>query len=300
MAFSIASGPRAQAADSAPPSTATASGSLPAAGCRPMVALTKERDGDVLHFYIENLEVADVTATFELGLSNLKGSTNFPYTATFPPHQKTEAFSLSPVCLNQTWGYALTNHCSLGGLRAVHDDSYIYGLPYPAGQSFRVSQGYDGKFSHKGSERFAIDWKMPEGTPVLAARGGMVVDVKDDSSVGGPDRKFLPDANYVVIQHVDGTLGKYAHLLKGSARVRAGDIIEPGGLIALSGNTGFSSGPHLHFIVYRTTNGMSRESLPIRFRAQSQAAVTLQQGRVYRAPQLMVASDRKRNDAKPN
>jgi murein DD-endopeptidase MepM/ murein hydrolase activator NlpD len=232
---------------------------------------------------------------------NLKSSTNFPYTANFPPHQTTEAFSLSPVCLEQEWRYALTNHCTLGSSRAVHEDSYAYDLPYPAGSAFRVSQGYDGRFSHQGTERYAIDWKMPEGTPVLAARGGLVVDEKDDSTAGGSDRKFLPSANFILIQHADGTLGKYAHLLKGSARVKTGQVVEPGTLIGLSGNTGFSSGPHLHFSVYRPRNGTERESLPTKFRVQDQAAaVTLQQGRVYRAPRILLAADRPRNDSKAN
>jgi murein DD-endopeptidase MepM/ murein hydrolase activator NlpD len=265
-----------------------------------MVKLSKRREGNVLHFYVENMELGDVTATFELGLDNLAGSTNFPYTATFPPHQATEAFSLSPICLDKEWGYAMTNHCTLGSKGAVHDDSYVYALPYSAGKSYRVSQGYDGKFSHKGTERFAIDWEMPEGTPVLAARGGLVIDVKDDSSEGGPDRKFLPNANYILIQHADGTLGKYAHLLKGAARVRPGQYVEPGALIGLSGNTGFSSGPHLHFIVYRATSGMERESLPTKFKLQDQAAATLKQGRAYRAPQILLASDGKQNAVKAN
>jgi murein DD-endopeptidase MepM/ murein hydrolase activator NlpD len=298
MALWIGDGLSAQAAGlPAPP---TASGSLTVAASRPMIKVSKRREGNALHFFVENMEAADVTATFELGLVNLKSSTNFPYTTTFPPHQITEAFSLSPICLDQEWHYALTNHVTLGNNCAVHDDSYVYALPYSAGKAFRVTQGYDGKFSHQGTEQYAIDWKMPEGTPVLAARGGVVVEVRDDSSAGGPDRKFLPSANFILIQHSDGTLGKYAHLLQGSARVKIGQLVEPGTLIGLSGNTGYSSGPHLHFSVYRARNGMERESIPTRFRVQDQAAVTLQQGRTYRAPLTLLAVDRPRNDRNAN
>jgi murein DD-endopeptidase MepM/ murein hydrolase activator NlpD len=177
----------------------------------------------------------------------------------------------------------------LGSNRAVHDDSYVYSLPYAPGQAFRVSQADDGPFSHSGPERHAIDWKMPEGTPVLAARSGVVVGTKDDSEAGGPDRSFENSANYVLIQHRDGTIGNYAHLLRHGVRVRLGQTVDTGAVIGLSGNTGFSSGPHLHFSVFKTRDGRERESIPIRFRTEKGAA-TLVSGRVYAAPQFQLAA----------
>jgi hypothetical protein len=273
-----------------------ARGSLSEAISRPMLTVTKRRDGDVIRFFVENLGAGDVTATFELGLLNLSGSTSFPFTATFPPHQTTEAFSLWPIHGDQEWHYTLTNHYTPGSNRAVHDDSWVYALPYPSGRAFRVSQGYGGGFSHQGAERYAIDWKMPKGTLVLAARPGVVVEVKDDSAKGGPDRKFEASANYILIQHGDGTLGEYAHLLKGGVRVKVGQTVQAGTVIGLSGNTGFSSGPHLHFSVFRTKNGKERESIPTRFRTEDETATTLSQGRAYRAPQTLLAVDRRPSD----
>jgi len=264
-----------------------------------MVKLTEQRNGDVIHFLAENLRSAEVTATFCVGLENLKGSTAFPFTTTLSPHQKIEAFSLSPIDERREWHFSLTNGYTLGSSRAVHDDSYVYALPYAAGQAFLVSQADDGTFSHTGPERHAVDWQMPEGTPVLAARAGIVVETKDDSSEGGPDRSFEKSANYIMIQHSDGTIGNYAHLLKSGVKVKVGQTVAVGDVIGLSGNTGFSSGPHLHFSVFKTRNGWERESIAIRYRTTGATAERLMSGKTYRAPDAQLAEKKERSPAVP-
>jgi len=249
-----------------------------------LVHVVTRREGEVTRFFVENQERAEVTMTFDFGLTNMKPSKEFPLTATVPPNGTTEVFSLAPLNSDEPWEFSFTNRYNLGSADAVHDDSYCYSLPYAAGCSHRVSQGYDGKYSHKGSNRYAVDWEMPEGTPVHATRGGLVVKVKDDSDQGGGDVSFDPFNNYVLIRHSDGTLGQYCHLKEGGAEVREGDIIKDGDLIAHSGNTGFSTGPHLHFTVYKMKNGKERESIPVKFRTSNNEAVTLEAGRKYTAP----------------
>ena len=269
--------------------SAIASGSLGNSHSRQMLRLTERRDGDVIHFLVQNIEAADVTTTFDLKLINLRASTTFPYTTTVGPHQTVEAFTLSRVDETKQWHFDLTNAYTMGSSRAVHDDRYEYSLPYQPGKSHRVSQADDGAFSHSGPERHAVDWEMPEGTPVLAARDGVVVDTKDDSDSGGPDRSFQAVANYILIQHPDGTIGNYAHLLQHGVKVSVGQRIRAGELIGLSGNTGFSSGPHLHFSVFKTRNGHERESIPIHFRTES-GSETLVSGRAYKAPSTLIAT----------
>ena len=66
---------------------------------------------------------------------------------------------------------------------------------------------------------------MPEGTPVHAARDGVVVGTKDDSNRGGSSKKYEWDANFVLIRHSDGTLGHYVHLQKGGVTVKVGDTV---------------------------------------------------------------------------
>lgn len=255
---------------------------------RTAVQVIPERNqGGSTTFNVENAELSEVTMTFDLSTENLQGDVAFPYTATFKPGH-TAAFTLSPIDTNAHWGYAYTNYYKLGSSVAV-PDNFVYSLPYEVGTTHVVTQGFDGKYSHKGSNKYAIDWDMPEGTPVCAARGGLVVKVKDDSDRGGPSMKFDAYNNYVLIRHDDGTLGHYCHLKKGGVRVHPGQIVKTGEVIALSGKTGFASGPHLHFCVFMTKDGRQRISIPIRYRAANGDAVTLVEGKKYLAPALQTA-----------
>jgi murein DD-endopeptidase MepM/ murein hydrolase activator NlpD len=250
-----------------------------------MVKVSAVKKGQTTHFYVENQECGEVTMTFNLSLENLRADVAFPYTATFKPGE-TEAFQFSPINSNTEWNYSYTNYYKLGSSVAVPDD-YVYSLPYPSGNAYRVTQGYGGRFSHTGANQFAIDWKMPEGTPVLAARGGLVVKTKDDSNRGGSRPEYDRFNNYVLIRHDDGTLGQYCHLRKGSVKVAPGQFVRAGDLIALSGNTGFSDGAHLHFCVFKTRDGRERESIPIKFKDAAGQAITLVEGRKYKAPEAM-------------
>ena len=247
-------------------------------------------EGNVTRFYVENQELSEITMTFDMKLVNLKGNTSFPFTGTFPPKQVTEAFSVSPVDCGAKWAYDYTNFYKLGSSCARHDDSYVYQLPYLAGSKFKVTQGYNGKYSHTGSNQYATDWQMPEGTLICAARGGVVVRVKDSSNKGGPSMDYDKYNNYILIRHDDGTLGHYCHLQKDSCLVRPGQVVVAGDAIARSGNTGFSSGPHLHFCVFKTKDGRMRISLPVKFRTASSQATTLVEGRIYRAAEIQSAS----------
>jgi murein DD-endopeptidase MepM/ murein hydrolase activator NlpD len=154
----------------------------------------------------------------------------------------------------------------LGDPNARHDDSLRYRLPFRSGEQHVVSQGFGGQFSH-GAEHayFAIDIAMDEGTPVLAARNGVVMLVEKDFFGAGTDMAQWGDrSNHVRIVHPDGTMAIYAHLALETIRLKVGDRVRAGEQIGRSGNTGFSTGPHLHFAVQRN-EGMNLISVPFRF-----------------------------------
>jgi len=147
--------------------------------------------------------------------------------------------------------------------RIVDDTSYIYALPYEANKRHLVIQGYFSHLSHK--ERAAIDFKMNKGTKVCAARAGIVVRVKEDGNRGGLNAKFRRYGNNIVIQHADGTRAGYWHLKKNGALVNVGDSVQQGQVIGLSGNTGYTITPHLHFYVWRYNERGSWEQVATRF-----------------------------------
>lgn len=240
-----------------------------------------ERHGEKTRFLVRNFETTDMTATIEVGAVNMKPSVALPHTLTVPAGQTVEAFTLTP--LGSDWSFNYTNHYTVGSHVATHDDAHLYSLPYTAGTSFKVSQGYRGSFSHTGPDEYAIDWKMPEGTLVRAAREGLVVSVKDHFTKGGANRKYEDCANIVVVQHADGTMAHYCHLAPRSAQVKIGDKVRVGDPLASSGNTGFTSGPHLHFAVFKARSGFGRQTIPVKFRTATSAGITLVAGENYRA-----------------
>lgn len=180
------------------------------------------------------------------------------------------------IWTSKTWSFRFSLQYLLGSIDALHDHEYAYGLPYRTGTGFNVGQAFNGSTTHKG--RNAIDWDMPAGTGIRAARGGLVVDLEESYKQGGVDPALKTLANYVKIRHRDGTIGSYVHLQRNGVRVRIGDRVVRGDLIAWSGNTGYSTGPHLHFEVYTVNPQLQRKTIPIRFKTHDRESVLLIEG----------------------
>jgi murein DD-endopeptidase MepM/ murein hydrolase activator NlpD len=147
---------------------------------------------------------------------------------------------------------------------AARPFDFHYQLPFTAAP-VRVHQGFGGRFSHDdAANRYAVDFALAEGTPVLAARGGVVLQVETGFAGAGLDREHDGTrANTLRILHDDGSMALYAHLQPGSAQVRAGDLVQPGQVLARAGSTGFSTAPHLHFVV-QVNGGMQLRAIPFR------------------------------------
>lgn len=153
----------------------------------------------------------------------------------------------------------------IGENRARPNLEYIYCLPFKKGLRFKISQGSNIGTHKKSSDKFAVDFGMEEGTIVCAARRGKVVGFREDSFCTGSNDKYRGCANYIYIKHADGSYAEYAHLKPFSRMVKLGDEVKDNQPIALSGNTGFSSGPHLHFCVFLFDSNHIRRSLPCIF-----------------------------------
>jgi murein DD-endopeptidase MepM/ murein hydrolase activator NlpD len=162
---------------------------------------------------------------------------------------------------------------------AKHREEQPYRLPYALATGFAVSQAYPETITHTDAASLhAIDFVMPVGTGVYAARAGTVIEVASDFFEAGVDLDIDgPRANIVRILHTDGTLSLYAHLNWNSIRVVPGQQVRRGEYLADSGNTGFSTGPHLHFVVQRNAGGLV-ESVPIQFSGPGGRGTTLATG----------------------
>lgn len=141
------------------------------------------------------------------------------------------------------------------------DTTYLYRLPFKKNKKYEVSQSFKGKFSHNSkASNYAIDFSMPIGEPIYASRGGLVIYTKSHfKEYGG--KAFTFKANRIIIFHDDGTTASYVHLDYDGVLVKVGQRVEKGDKIGYSGFTGYTRGPHLHFVVRKERD----ISIPIYF-----------------------------------
>ena len=177
------------------------------------------------------------------------------------------------------WSQTTYSTADLKAGRFREDSSYIYRLPFENNKKVFLIQAYESKMSHR-SER-ALDFKVKKGTRICAARGGIVIAARSDSDKGGLKPENLSDGNYVSIKHVDGSVAHYWHLKKGGVTVAVGDTVVTGQSIGISGNTGYSAFPHLHFEVQGYDVGGIYTQLATRFHT-NKGVRYLRPGKFYR------------------
>lgn len=198
--------------------------------------------------------------------NNVTSEPEWPANYVIPANSDLYLATIKPRNPQKSWSMRYRIDSALGDPAANHDDVYPYALPFLGNKHYLVSQAFEGEFSHQMDQsRHAVDIAMPEGSEVLAARAGVVMDVANDFYDGGADMKHMQRANFIRILHDDGSMAVYAHLQLESVSVSKGQRVEKQQVIGRSGSTGFSTGPHLHFAI-QVNAGMKLVSVPFRWR----------------------------------
>lgn len=159
---------------------------------------------------------------------------------------------------------------SIGDNR-IFNKNYEFQLPFLPNFKVKVCQSSEGpQFTHGKEKIHAVDFCAPEKTPIVAAKDGSVIEVVDNNTNQGKDQNLLGQENKIRLIHEDGLISEYAHIVTGSANVKVGDKVKAGQQIALLGNIGYSSGPHLHFEVTEGSLKLTEKNLlysvaPIKF-----------------------------------
>ena len=219
----------------------------------------------------EMLEVTNRSAMpIELRVILAPGATNvvttpaLPLATVIPPLTSSEVATFEPADRSSAWSYRVEWLFELGD-PAAQPSTDTYPRPLAPGVDPVVVQGFGGEYSHNDlASRYAIDFQLREGTPVVAAREGIVATIDQGFTEGAADRNLLDRGNCIRVLHSDGTYAEYLHLAPRSSQVHIGDRVTAGQVLALSGNTGYTQGPHLHFAVLANRDSQ-RTSIWFRF-----------------------------------
>ncbi|MGC8760697.1 MAG: peptidoglycan DD-metalloendopeptidase family protein [Bryobacteraceae bacterium] len=145
--------------------------------------------------------------------------------------------------------------------RFLVSSSQLYKKPFPDAETWQVTQRPYGSFSHFGRALHAWDFAPVRGRYVAAMRAGTVI-ARDLGLGQTPGLRSF--GNYITIRHDDGTFAHYAHLRTGTFRVRTGERVEAGQVLAEVGNSGYSFGRHVHVHVTRQPS-ITAPSVPFSF-----------------------------------
>lgn len=245
------------------------------------IRIYHEKTAEGYEIFADNPELYPVSVAFEFTLTNLMFSDDESRVFVIPA--KSIKNIIGTLTRNDTRAGTKMSYkykYIMGDVTLkIYDKDYVYDLPFKTGKSFKLYQGYNGTFSHANEN--ALDFTMPEGTEVLAAREGTVVNIVQSNSASCPSKECEKFNNYVTILHADGTFANYLHIKYNGANCKPGDQVKKGDIIAYSGNVGWSSGPHLHFVCFLPAFGKNL-SVETKFRIKSgDEAQILQQGQTY-------------------
>lgn len=220
----------------------------------------------IVYVYVNNRLSGPMQVQLSEGSSsrNIEAWPSLPVSYVLEPKQRKLLTRLQAIDQNVPMIRDLRSLGIPGDPHAIPED-VAYSLPIDENSHWELGQEFNGEYSHHDEQnRYAVDFIVPIGTPVLAARAGVVMETIANYGSGGQDAKiYASRANFIRILHDDGSMGLYAHLQENGILVKAGQRVGLGEMIGYSGNTGFSSGPHLHFALQINT-GLRLVSIPFR------------------------------------
>ncbi|MFT4535038.1 MAG: murein DD-endopeptidase MepM/ murein hydrolase activator NlpD [Saprospiraceae bacterium] len=246
------------------------------------VKVYHEQAGMGVNVYADNNEVIPMTVDLKLTLEGMESDIDNDKGLIVIPG-KSKKFLLTKTRLapnSREMTFAMDSKVYMGDITLKPDLNYVYALPFSKEDKVQIYQGYNGSFSHSGEK--ALDFGLDIGDKVLAARGGIVYKVIDSNSKSCKDKSCMEYNNVVMVYHeADGTSAEYVHLDHNGANVKVGDVINKGDVVGRSGNTGWSSGPHLHFMVYQFTKKGDRKSFKTLFATDEKNGVYLKEKQFY-------------------
>jgi murein DD-endopeptidase MepM/ murein hydrolase activator NlpD len=251
-----------------------------------------KQEGDSVQMFADNNRDVPITITLQVWAKHMTADRSKTITETVPPNSSLLVMELHKTDTEKKSRYGYECDWTIGSVDASHDEELLYRLPYETGKSYYVLQGYGSRLSHTGREQFTVDFYMDEGTPVHAARGGIVARTEEAHSKGCWKNGCSKYANYIVIVHDDWTTGEYYHLQKDGVLVEVGDRVIAGQKIGLSGNTGNSTMPHLHFGVYRAATHGKFQSIPVQFSSIDGIIREPRRGGMYQAVSIQSSASK--------
>lgn len=243
------------------------------------VWLEKSGDPGNPDFFVINQYPGPIEVAVNWGEhDNVTASPDLPHNFVVAPGTSSTLFKVIPSIPGQATKFSLEYRYIVGSPINNYVSNTLYLPPIAPGIRFQITQAFGGEFSHNDAQnQYAVDIMMPVNTPIYAARGGIVLDVDNDYFESGTKQTLASKANSIRILHDDGSMSVYAHLAVESALVYPGLTVATGDRIGFSGNTGLTTGPHLHFAV-QVNHGMELVSVPFQFSDQENRAVDPQVG----------------------
>ncbi|MBI2996354.1 MAG: peptidoglycan DD-metalloendopeptidase family protein [Candidatus Melainabacteria bacterium] len=217
-------------------------------------------------YFAKNTSLLPIEVKVELNAGSTNVTVDIPQTISLLPKEERFVFKVCATNPSKAWNYEYSFMLAQGFSTSTHTANGKYFLPFKGGESYEVVQGETGSFSHFGDFLYSIDFDLLEGTEFTAMRDGIVTFVKEGSNEGGADQSFLGKANFIWVLQPDYSIARYVHLKQDGAIVNVGDKVKVGDVLGYSGNTGFTSGPHLHVQVVVPKGFNGEEKIPIRFK----------------------------------